>query len=57
MRGQTKIDMGENHMEGKKHTPDQVIAELTEGERILNEDKTIAKVARSSDITETTWHR
>ncbi len=57
MRGQTKIDMGGNHMKGNKHTLDQVIPKLAEGECMLNEDKTIAKVARSSDITETTWHR
>ncbi len=44
-------------MKGKKHTPDQVIAKLAEGDRMLNEGKTIAEVARSFGITETTWHR
>ena len=34
-------------MKGKKHTPDQVIAKLAEGDRMLNEGKTIAEVARS----------
>ena len=44
-------------MKGKKHTPDQVIAKLAEGDRMLNEGKTVAEVARSFGITETTWHR
>ncbi|WP_298404249.1 hypothetical protein [Ferrimicrobium sp.] len=29
-------------MKGKKHTPDQVIAKLAEGERMLDEGKTAA---------------
>ncbi len=49
--------MGGNHIKGKKHTPDQVIAKLAEGDRMLNEGKTIAEVARSACLTETTWHR
>ena len=44
-------------MKGKKHTPEQVIAKLTEGDRMLNEGKTVAEVARTFGITETTWHR
>ena len=32
VRRPTKIDMGGNHMKGKKHTPDQVIAKLAEGD-------------------------
>jgi len=44
-------------MKGKKHTPGQVIAKLAEGDRMLNESKTAAEVARSFGITETTWHR
>jgi len=39
------------------HTPDQVIAKLTKGDKMLKEGKTIAEVARSFGITETTWHR
>ncbi|WP_276969205.1 transposase, partial [Ferrimicrobium acidiphilum] len=41
----------------KFHTPDQVIAKLAEGDRMLNEGKTIAEVARSACLTETSWHR
>ncbi len=44
-------------MKGKKHTPDQVIAKLAEGDQMLNEGKTIAEVARSACLTETSWHR
>ena len=44
-------------MKGKKHTPEHVIAKLAEGDRMLNEGKTVAEVARTFGITETTWHR
>jgi len=38
-------------------TPEQVIAKLAEGGKMLNEGKTIAEVARSLGVTETTWYR
>ncbi|MHB1734421.1 MAG: transposase [Ferrimicrobium acidiphilum] len=44
-------------MKGKKHTPDQVIAKLAEGDRMLNGGKTVAEVARSFGVPDTTWHR
>ena len=44
-------------MKGKKNTPEQVITKLAEGDKMLNEGKTIAEVARSFGITETTWYR
>jgi putative transposase len=44
-------------MKGKRHTPEQVLARLAEGDTMLNEGATIAEVARHFGITETTWHR
>lgn len=44
-------------MKAKRHTPEQVIAKLAEGDQMLNEGKTVAEVARSFGITETTWYR
>ncbi|WP_423783062.1 transposase [Ferrimicrobium acidiphilum] len=44
-------------MLSKRHTPEQVITKIAEGDQMLNEGKTIAEVARSFGITETTWYR
>ena len=44
-------------MKSKRHSPEQVIRKLTEGDRLLNEGATVAEVARSFGITETTWYR
>ncbi len=49
--------MEEIHMKRKKHSPEQVISKLAEGDRMLNEGKTVAEVARAFGISETTWHR
>jgi transposase-like protein len=48
--------MGGFFMKGKKHTPEQVIQKLAEGDRLLNAGSSVAEVARSLGITETTWH-
>ena len=44
-------------MKAKRHTPEQVVTKLAEGDRMLNEGKTVAEVARHFGITETTWYR
>ena len=44
-------------MKSKRHTPEQVITKIAEGDQMLNEGKTIAEVARSACLTETSWHR
>ena len=41
-------------MKGKKHTPEQVIQKLAEGDRLLNAGSSVAEVARSLGVTETT---
>jgi putative transposase len=44
-------------MKQRRHTPEQVIRKLAEGEKLLAEGKTIEEVARHLEITESTWHR
>jgi putative transposase len=44
-------------MREKRHTSEQVLARLTEGDRMLNGGTTVAEVTRHFGITETTWHR
>ena len=44
-------------MKSKRHSPEQVIKKLSEGDNLLNEGATVAEVARSFGITETTWYR
>lgn len=44
-------------MKGKKHTPEQIIKKLAEGDRMLNEGMSIQDVARQFQITDKTWYR
>jgi putative transposase len=44
-------------MKHRRHTPEQVIRLLAEGEKLLGEGKSIDEVARQLEITESTWHR
>lgn len=53
-----------NHQDGRmstmkrhRHTPEQAVRKLREGERVLNEGKDLAEVLRYLEITESTWHR
>jgi putative transposase len=41
----------------RRHTPEQVIRKLAEGEKLLGEGKGLEEVARHLEITESTWHR
>ena len=44
-------------MKRRRHTPEQVIRKLAEGEKLLAEGQSIEEVARHLEITESTWHR
>ena len=44
-------------MKQKRHSPEQVIRKLAEGEKLLNRGDEIAEVCRQLEITESTWHR
>jgi putative transposase len=44
-------------MKRHRHTPEQIVRELREGERLLNEGKDITEVVRHLEIAERTWNR
>ena len=44
-------------MKRHRHTPEQIVRKLREGERMLNEGKDMAEVLRHLEIAESTWNR
>ena len=44
-------------MKRRRHTPEQIIRKLAEGEKLLGEGKDLEEVVRHLEITESTWHR
>ncbi len=44
-------------MKRHRHTPEQVIRKLREGERLLNEGKDLTEVLRHLEVSEATWNR
>ncbi len=44
-------------MKRHRHTPEQIVRKLREGERMLNERKDLAEVVRHLEIAESTWVR
>jgi putative transposase len=44
-------------MKHQRHTPEQVIRKLAEGEKLLNAGNDVGEVCRQLEITESTWHR
>ena len=44
-------------MKRHRHTPEQAVRKLREGERLLNEGKDLTEVLRHLEITESTWNR
>jgi putative transposase len=44
-------------MKRRRHTPEQIVRLLAEGEKLLAEGQTVDEVARHLEITESTWHR
>ncbi len=41
----------------RRHTPEQVIRKLREGERLLGEGRELAMVCKHLEVSEQTWHR
>jgi transposase-like protein len=41
----------------RRHTPEQVIRKLREGERLLGEGQGLAGVCKHLEVSEQTWHR
>jgi transposase-like protein len=44
-------------MKRHRHTPEQIVRKLREGERLLNEGRDITEVVRHLEIAESTWNR
>jgi hypothetical protein len=44
-------------MKRHRHTLEQAVRKVREGERLLNEGRDLAEVLRQLEITESTWNR
>ena len=44
-------------MKRHRHTPEQAVRKVREGERLLNEGQDLAEILRHLEITESTWNR
>ena len=44
-------------MKNRRHSPEQIIRKLAEGDKLLNQGQTVEEVSRHLEITESTWHR
>jgi putative transposase len=44
-------------MARRRHSPDQVIRKLREGEKLLSEGMDLAAVCKHLEISEQSWHR
>ena len=44
-------------MKRHRHTPEQVVRKLREGDRLLNEGKGLAEVLRELEVSESSWNR
>ena len=44
-------------MKRHRHTPEQIVRKLREGERLLNEGKDLTEVLRHLEVSEATWNR
>ena len=53
--GRIDDDMTSNKR--RRHTPDQIIRKLAEGNKLLGTGQELAEVCRHLEITESTWHR
>ncbi|MGP9662867.1 IS3 family transposase, partial [Arthrobacter sp. AOP36-C1-22] len=41
----------------RRHTPDQVIAKVRQGQRMLNEYRPLIEFLKELEVTEATWYR
>jgi hypothetical protein len=44
-------------MKRHRHTPEQAVRKVREGERLLNEGKDLTEILRQLEIAESTWNR
>jgi putative transposase len=41
----------------RRHTPEQIIRKLREGEKLLGEGQSLEAVCRDLEVSDATWHR
>lgn len=41
----------------RRHTPEQVIAKVRQGQKMLNEGRLLIEVVKELQVTEATWYR
>ena len=44
-------------MKRHRHTPEQIVRKLREGDRLLTEGKDLAEVLRTLEVSESSWNR
>ncbi len=44
-------------MKRHRHTPEQIVRKLREGDRLLNEGKDLTEVLRTLEVSESSWNR
>jgi putative transposase len=44
-------------MKRKRHTPEQIVRKLREGDRLLNEGQDLTEVLRALEVSESSWNR
>jgi putative transposase len=44
-------------MKRRRHTPEQIVRKLREGDRLLNEGTDLAEVLRHLEVSESSWNR
>jgi putative transposase len=44
-------------MKRHRHTPEQIVRKLREGDRLLNEGKDLTEVLRHLEVSESSWNR
>jgi hypothetical protein len=44
-------------MKRKRHTPEQIVRKLREGDRLLNEGQELGEVLRQLEVSESSWNR
>ena len=44
-------------MKRHRHTPEQIVRKLREGDRLLSEGKDLAEVLRELEVSEPSWNR
>jgi hypothetical protein len=49
--------MEDTAMKRHRHTPEQVVRKVREGERLLNEGRDLTEVLRHLEVSESSWNR